>query len=487
MASSVKTSMTSRFYGDKKEKKKKKSEEDPMGSDDFYKQASAEFARDTLAEKQAQEIQPVEDIVVRVDQKSAGKEVSQLALEESEELSSVEEMPAAEDEAVEPTIIDTDATKEASSQIIESTTKDTAVTKDDDFDDFADDFDDFDFVDHYGEDAFDDIAKLLPENTAKSAINCAFVGVGGGGGKMAKAFLDLGYSRTVLINTTHKDQPESVSPEHFLLLDGPDGMGKDIETGKRILSDNATIVEDTLRARLGRTDWLFVCASGGGGTGSSVSVLHETFERYLASVQGQGKVVYIVSSPTSQEMLNPTIKKNASSLIAALRDRPHIVVDNEKQLQLLRGKVGMLGMYPAANKAFSRMLSQILRLASESSSIQTFDTKDLEQCLQVNGRMFLGTCAMRNSKDLDLGLKIFKGCAQRSPCPGPDGRPKTGALLLVANSQIVSDPVASNHMESAISYVGGRSDTLFSGVYVKNSVPGIVALMLLGGIEDSLL
>ena len=191
-------------------------------------------------------------------------------------------------------------------------------------DDFGDDFDDFDFVDHYGEETLDDISKLLPENTAKSAIKCAFIGVGGGGGKVAKAFLDLGYNRTVLINTTHKDQPDGVNPEHFLLLDGPDGMGKDIEAGRKILSDNATQVEDTLRARLGRVDWLFVCASGGGGTGSSVPVLHKTFERYLASVQGQGKVVYLVSAPTSQEMLNPTIKKNAAALISSLKEVPHI-------------------------------------------------------------------------------------------------------------------------------------------------------------------
>ena len=147
----------------------------------------------------------------------------------------------------------------------------------------------------------------------------------------------------------------------------------------------------------------------------------------------------------------------------------------------------MLGMYPTANKVFAKMLSQILRLASESSSIQTFDTKDLEQCLRVDGRIFIGTCAMKNSNDLDLGLKIFKGCAQRSPCPGPDGKPAAGALLLVINSKIAEDPIASNHMESAISYVGGRSDTLFSGVYLKNSVPGVIALMMLSGIETPII
>ena len=346
-----------------------------------------------------------------------------------------------------------------------------------------DDVDDFDFVDHYGDEKLDDVSNLLPENTATSAISCAFVGVGGGGGKMAKSFLDLGFNRTLLINTTYKDQPDGVDEHNFLLLDGDDGVGKDVVAGKRILSENTTLVEDTLRARLGRVDWLFVCASGGGGTGSASSVLDGSFQRYLASVQAAGRVVYIISKPTSQELLNPTIKSNSSELMSAIRDSTYITIDNEQQLQLLRGKVGMLDMYPAANRAFAKMLSQILKLASESSEIQTFDTKDLEKFLSVDGRIFLGTCAIRDSQDSNLGLRIFQESVERSPCPQPTGRPQTGVLLLIASTDTASDPAASNHMESAISYVGGRSDTLFSGVYVRNSIRGVIAMMGLGGMK----
>ena len=343
------------------------------------------------------------------------------------------------------------------------------------------DFGDLDFADHYGDDAIKDESQLLPENTAQSEINCAFVGFGGGGGKLAKSFLDLGYNRTLLINTTHKDQPEGITQEHFLLLEGADGVGKDVSMGKRILNDNATFIEDTLRARLGEVDWLFVCASGGGGTGSASASLHNAFQRYLDSVQGNGKVVYLVSTPTSQELLNPTIKSNCALLCQDVKPHPHVIVDNEKQLQLLRGKVGMLGMYPAANKAFSKMLAQIFKLAAESSPIQTFDTKDLEKCLATPGRMFLGTIAVKNFRDNNLGMKIFKGCTDRSPCPSPAAKAGAGVLLLVTSTDTASDPTASNQMEAAISYVGGRSDTLFSGVYVRNGLPGLVAIMALCG------
>ena len=45
--------------------------------------------------------------------------------------------------------------------------------------------DEFDFVDAYSEDVVEDTSELLPENTAESAIECAFIGVGGGGGNLA--------------------------------------------------------------------------------------------------------------------------------------------------------------------------------------------------------------------------------------------------------------------------------------------------------------
>ena len=69
---------------------------------------------------------------------------------------------------------------------------------------------DFDFIDHYGSDTEVANEEQLPENEAPSAINCGFVGVGGGGGKLAKAFLDLGFNKTLLVNTTEKDQPDGV-------------------------------------------------------------------------------------------------------------------------------------------------------------------------------------------------------------------------------------------------------------------------------------
>jgi hypothetical protein len=355
-------------------------------------------------------------------------------------------------------------------------------TQDDNYINHEDSGLDFDFVEAYDDAPAEGDERLLSNNTAPSAINCAFIGVGGGGGKLAKAFLDLGFNKTLLVNTTEKDQPAGVDSSHFLLVPGADGVGKDVKLGKRVLGDNSALVEDALRTRIGRVDWIFVMAGGGGGTGSACHVLHDSLTRYLSSIESPGKVVYIVSKPTAQELLNPTIKTNYEFLLDDVKHHPYVLIDNEKQLQLLRGKVGMLNMFPAANKNFAKLVAQVFKLANESSPIQTFDSKDLEKCLQTNGRIVIGSTVVRDPvSNPDLGSTVFQGCLRSSPCPKPSSSPQTGVLLLVVTSEMGSDPSVSNRLESAFSYVGGRTDTLFSGVYVKENLPGLIAITMLGG------
>ena len=354
--------------------------------------------------------------------------------------------------------------------------------KDDTYINTPDAGDDFDFVMAYDDDPAEADDRLLADNTARSAINCAFIGVGGGGGKIVKAFLDIGFSKTLLVNTTPKDQPSGVDPQHFVLVPGADGVGKDIELGKKVIAESSAFVEDAVRTRLGQVDWIFVVAGGGGGTGSACFELDGALNRYLQSTEASGKVVYIITKPTAQELLNPTIKTNYSSLIEDVAGSPHIIIDNERQLQLLRGKAGLLNMMPVANKNFAKLLGQVFKLADEHTEIQTFDSKDLERCLGTPGRMVIGSTVVRDVTRNDLGSLVYQGCLRSSPCPTSSGRAETGTLLLIVDGNMASDPEVSRRLESAFSYVGGRANTLFSGVYMKEGIPGLIALTLLGGL-----
>jgi len=342
---------------------------------------------------------------------------------------------------------------------------------------------DYDFIDHYGDNEEVKGEEQLADNEVVSSLNCAFVGIGGGGGKMAKAFLDIGFNKTLLVNTTAKDIPEDIDEKHVVLIPDADGIGKDVNLGKAVFADNGAVVEDALRTKLGNVDWLFVLAGGGGGTGSASASLHGVFERYLKSVSAGGSVVYIISQPSAQEALNSTIGKNAASLLNDVSEHTYIVLDNERQVKLLRGKVGMLGMFPFANTVFAKLLAQVLKLSSEQSAIQSFDSKDLERCLGTKKRTFVGSTIIRDPKDPNLGATIFQNCLSRSPCPLPKGKPATGSMLLVTTSEMASDPEISKHLDAAISYVGGRTETLFAGVYIKENLPGLVAILTMNGLD----
>ena len=485
MASTVNKSM-----GQNKKGKK-------MPNDDFYKEAQQQHIQDIASglvdgseinknPESADEKAPAylqaesvdQDVTVLTSDKTTAS-VPQDTTQEQSEDESVEPQAEPQVEVQAQTTVEISPAAHQETQL----SQEIASNIQEDSASMNDSFDDFDFVSDYDDTFETGVGTLLPENTAVSSLSVGFIGVGGGGGKIAKAFIDEGFNRTLVVNTTVKDKPTGVGDENFLLLPGADGVGKNISLGKRVLSDNGALVEDSLRTRVGRVDWLFVLAGGGGGTGSACCALDESFNRYLKSVQAAGKVVYVITSPSAQELLNPTIKANFESLLVDVSDTPHIVIDNERQLQLLRGKVGMLGMYPAANRTFAKLVSQVLKLSSESSPIQTFDSKDLERCLRSDGRIFVGTTVMRDPRDPDLGSQIYQNCIQRSPCPMPRGKIKSGVLLLVVTSEMASDPGLSNHLEAAISYVGGRSDTLFSGVYVRERLPGLIAITMLSGIN----
>ena len=152
-------------------------------------------------------------------------------------------------------------------------------------------------------------------------------------------------------------------------------------------------------------------------------------------------------------------------------------------MKLLRGKVGMLNMFPVANSSFAKLFSQILKLASESTPIQTFDSKDLITCLSTKKRMFVGTTVVTDPKIPNLGATVYQNCIKQSPCPTPHGKPDTGAVLFVITPEMANDPEISNHIDAVTSYVGGRTKTLFSGVYIRDNLPGLITILTMGGLN----
>lgn len=322
----------------------------------------------------------------------------------------------------------------------------------------------------------------LPDNLAITSLNVGIVGVGGGGGKLAKAFMDQQFNKVLLINSTDKDKPNGIQDRNLVLLPQLDGLGKNVENGKKVFSANSPLIEDALRIKFGKVDFLIVCCTGGGGSGSSTGALREAFNRYLKTIGAAGRVIYLVSTPSNHENLNDTIKNNSNTLLKDLSQDTVIIIDNEKQLAMLRGKVGIAGIYPMANSNFVKLVCQILKLTTEKSDLQVCDSEDLKKFFETDKRVFLGSSI--NTADENLGSNIIQKSVETSACPSPKGKSEKGLLLLVLNDTMAADPVIGKHLESAISYVGARCSTLFSGVYIRPEVKNVIAILGFSGLEN---
>jgi len=57
-------------------------------------------------------------------------------------------------------------------------------------------------------------------------------------------------------------------------------------------------------------------------------------------------------------------------------------------------------------------------------------------------------------------------------------------MILVMTPEMAADPEVSKHLDAAISYVGGRTKTLFSGVYVREGLPGLIAILCMSGLKE---
>ena len=56
-------------------------------------------------------------------------------------------------------------------------------------------------------------------------------------------------------------------------------------------------------------------------------------------------------------------------------------------------------------------------------------------------------------------------------------------MLLVITPEMANDPSISKHLDAAVSYVGGRTETLFSGIYVRENIPGLIAILSMSGLN----
>ena len=78
---------------------------------------------------------------------------------------------------------------------------------------------------------------------------------------------------------------------------------------------------------------------------------------------------------------------------------------------------------------------------------------------------------------------LYQGCLRSSPCPAPAGKEQQvdASYCLIVTSRWHLIPGVSKKLELHFRMWAGRTDTLFSGVYVKQPLPGLIAISVIGG------
>ncbi|RLC74946.1 MAG: hypothetical protein DRJ03_31080, partial [Chloroflexi bacterium] len=192
-------------------------------------------------------------------------------------------------------------------------------------------------------------SRIGAKNEYIGSIEYGVVGSGQAGCRIAKSFYDIGYKKTLGLNTALADlNPLELPPEQKLKIGNIEGSGKSMDKGARAAEESAQQIFDKMKAIFGTVDKIIICAGFGGGTGAgSLGVLISIATKYLEFLRHANPakdVIVIAALPTAGELKSSTIKNNNDAILKDMYEfadksliGPIILIDNAKIEYLYRG------------------------------------------------------------------------------------------------------------------------------------------------------
>lgn len=320
-------------------------------------------------------------------------------------------------------------------------------------------------------------------------------------GRLAESFYNLGYKKTLVVNTAQHDLDglKSIPEEQKLLFNTGTvgGAGKDIKKGKEVAEKHSQEILEKLQKIFGKVDRILVCASAGGGTGSgSCLTLVDVAKRYLTHIgldNSESRVGVMLSLPTSGEAASPTVAENAHTVASNLcnlasenKISPLIIVDNDK-IKNLYPKLSVLQFYPTVNATVTGLFHVFNVLSTQTGNPTTFDPADYSKVLSSGGCMIMGLNSVQKYEDgSDISKAIRDNLEKTLLCSGFDLKSaKTAACIATASTDILSNvPGLMNALESGfdtLANVTGNA-TVFRGIY-ESEKPKLVIYTLINGLS----
>jgi len=320
----------------------------------------------------------------------------------------------------------------------------------------------------------------------------AFVGVGQGGSRVAQTFKKLGYNRVAAINTAQQDL-NSLDLEHKLCI-GEGGAGKQPELAKQIFEKNKEDVLDFMRYSFGETvDRIFVCAGGGGGTGSGMmSPLVETVFELQKILNSESKQVgVILTLPRKSE--GAKVRANAVKALndaVNLRNRkiisPLIILDNEKIGQLYPN-LPVAKFWSTANSSIAGLFHLFNLTSNKDSSYSSFDKNDYKTVLN-SGVVAFGVSPVQNWDDPVALSRTVRDNLKNSLLSGAsDISTANVAGVIAIGGKDVLDSLPQNHIDQALDQLNRlltSGSMVHRGIYSGDKQGSLMIFTAIGGLAN---
>lgn len=244
------------------------------------------------------------------------------------------------------------------------------------------------------------------EDKTAGSLKYAYVGVGQGGGRLAKAFYDLGNHKVIAVNTAKHDLSTLALPDthKFIASTGnEEGAGKNMSVGAGAVRAHREEIFNLMRRVYGTdVDHIMVCFGAGGGSGGGgFEPMIEIARRYLESIgvdNPDNRVGVVVSLPNNGEASSPQVASNAVACMTTIDHMPVspvLVVDNEKIGKMRKG-LPPKKFWTTVNNDVGGLFNIFNILSNTPSEYQAFDPADYATVIRTGGCMVLGVTTVKD-------------------------------------------------------------------------------------------
>lgn len=243
-------------------------------------------------------------------------------------------------------------------------------------------------------------SELGIKNEYQGAIDFGVIGCGQCGGRIAKSFYDIGYKKTIAINTSISDLNPLAIPEEQKLKIGDEGSGKSMDKGKEAADDASQKIFDKMKTVFGTVDKIIITVGFGGGSGAgalcTLIAIAQSYLEFIGHKNSNTDVIVIGATPTDGELNSPIVKNNNNRIKEIMYKHsenleigPLFLIDNSKIEKLYRG-IPPVRFWDTINGTITGLFQMFNYLAIQESSYTSFDREDYKTLLDSPGLAMLG-------------------------------------------------------------------------------------------------